>query len=813
LSSRLLPLFQRSSLAMAPSIVPELDESTIQRLNARIEDRLKNPQKKFGTKPNIKKSDTTGQRKAKEAPNNPTAFDNSRKRKRDVGKPEQPAGKSYQSQNSINNHGKNDVLLKEILELGGDKEDLDLIADIDSGSEEDVTTDGVSSVEKDPAFKTDLQKLMASLEFPTSLDDASDHSEANDDGELSEQESDEDSLEEVDNKEEANRAQNQGKQPEATVRVEASVIKAPIEILPAQVQPKSFSDSRFSCSPRPDWYNIPLPAIPESRSSVTQALPKPEIVSRLLAYGKTLLAEEGALYSKLHINSSPEHKFMSTVMASGTISDKISALTLIVQESPLHTIKAMDTLLALAKKHNRSVAINCLSALKDLLAQGTLLPADRKLRSFSNQSRLSVALSGLKSSWKEGDALPGSLQKIHLVVWAFEDWLKGYYFDILKIIEFWCKDEIEYTKTRALSFVAELLSEKPEQEANLLRILVNKLGDPEKKVSSKASYLLLQLQIQHPRMKPVVISSVSQELLRFNATSHTHYYALITLNQTILSDKENDVAEQLLKLYFEFFTTLLKLSEAAKPEEDETAKKSLWRGQKLKDDKKKVVPKESGSAAVTEEMRDKLISAVLTGINRAFPFSKMDDATFETHIDSLFKIAHAANVNTRIQALMLIYQVYTSKGFVPDRFYRTLYESLLDQRLTTSSKQTMFLNLLYKALHNDVNRNRVAGFVKRLMQILNLHQPSFACGILYLVKELTVSLPSLRSLLLEPEDKDGMDSEPTTTGDNKSDTNNPPRSNKYDGTKRDPEYSRAEKSCLWEIVRLLFIFYFEETNY
>jgi hypothetical protein len=46
-----------------------------------------------------------------------------------------------------------------------------------------------------------------------------------------------------------------------------------------------------------------------------------------------------------------------------------------------------------------------------------------------------------------------------------------------------------------------LLKSKPEQERRLLSALVNKLGDPERKVASNASYLLSSLLTVHPNMK------------------------------------------------------------------------------------------------------------------------------------------------------------------------------------------------------------------------------------------------------------------------------------------------------------------------
>jgi ribosome biogenesis protein MAK21 len=56
----------------------------------------------------------------------------------------------------------------------------------------------------------------------------------------------------------------------------------------------------------------------------------------------------------------------------------------------------------------------------------------------------------------------------------------------------------------------DLLARKPEGEARLLAGLVNKLGDPSRKLASKAAYLLSQLLGEHPVMKPVVVREVSR---------------------------------------------------------------------------------------------------------------------------------------------------------------------------------------------------------------------------------------------------------------------------------------------------------------
>jgi hypothetical protein len=103
-------------------------------------------------------------------------------------------------------------------------------------------------------------------------------------------------------------------------------------------------------------------------------------------------------------------------------------------------------------------------------------------------------------------------------------------------------------------------------------------------------------------------------------------------------------------------------------------------------------------------------------------------------MDTLFRITHSSNFNTSIQALMVIEQLATSKHIEVDRFYRTLYESLLDPRLVNSSKHALYLNLLFRALRSDLSVKRVKAFTKRMLQIVTLHQPPFICGVFYLLK-------------------------------------------------------------------------------
>jgi ribosome biogenesis protein MAK21 len=533
----------------------------------------------------------------------------------------------------------------------------------------------------------------------------------------------------------------------------------------------------------------------------------------------SLLQKENKMYAEIQATSSSSHKFYSTVMASGTLNDKISAFTLAVQESPLHNTNALESLVGLARKRSRAQAVEVLRSLKDLFAQGTLLPSGRKLKAFVNQPTLLMALQISGGRWAEKDPLPGGLEPSHLILWAFEDFVKEQYFEILKILELWCNDEIEFSRSKALSYVYELLKDKPEQEANLLRLLVNKLGDPGRKIASRASYLLLQLEQAHPSMKATIITAIEEILFRPGQSLHAKYYAVISLNQTILSSKEDKVALQLLGIYFSLFVALLKPAK-----NDQT--RSFSKDNKLKTSKKKHA-KDSNDKGIEndDQLREKLISAVLTGVNRAYPFTDTDSGRYislhtipspakprsslSKHVDTLYRITHSSNFNTSVQALMLIQQLTVAHTISADRFYRTLYESLLDPRLVTSSKQTLYLNLLYKSLKEDLNVRRVKAFVKRIIQILGLHQPSFISGMLFLVKELEKTFSNVYTLIEQPQEdesdeveafrdvpEDCLQDDMAQRAESKPDK----LSKSYDPRKRDPQHSNADRSCLWELV-------------
>ncbi|XP_067901411.1 CCAAT/enhancer-binding protein zeta [Heterodontus francisci] len=463
-----------------------------------------------------------------------------------------------------------------------------------------------------------------------------------------------------------------------------------------EFQPKTY----LLIKPGGKWYDVEY---------TNEHSSKPQDESFIAQYrnlAKQLYEHETNLYrNKKNIQKGANSTWMKTVVTTGTLVDRMAAMTLMVQDAPVHTLHFVEALVnQIKKKGSRRQCLMALSTLTELLVSD-LLPDNRKLRTFSQHpfKNLQELASGNKDA-----------QDKRLILWYFEHLLKHYFAEFVQALETLAHDTVQATKARALATVHEILCNKPEQEKALLVQLVNKLGDPQYKLATKASYLLETLLHKHPNMKMVVCCEVERLLYRPNISLKAQYYAICFLNQMVLSHEESDLAGKLIAVYFSFFHAYVKKT----------------------------------------ELDSKMLSALLSGVNRAFPYSKMDDEKIMEQMDTLFRVVHVVNFTTSVQALMLLFQVMDSQQAISNRYYVALYRKLLDPELAQYSKQAMFLNLLYKSLKSDVVLCRIKAFIKRILQAACGQTPAFICGALYLISEILKLKPGIRVLLQEHEESD-----------------------------------------------------------
>ncbi|MEW5300806.1 MAG: hypothetical protein WDW36_003711 [Sanguina aurantia] len=244
------------------------------------------------------------------------------------------------------------------------------------------------------------------------------------------------------------------------------------------------------------------------------------------------------------------------------------------------------------------------------------------------------------------------------------------------------------------------------------------------------------------------------------------YYCVVFLNQLALSHKEahggSALAKKLIDLYFTLFKMLVEgnIGRAAEVKKVQDAK---WAIEKKKFFKKRDQEMASGKKPkaakipkkpVAEEMDARIMSGLIAGVRRAFPYVSSEDVEplIDKHSGHLFRMAHTAPFSVAVQALMLMYQLMAARHSVSDRFYRALYAVLLTEGPTTSSKAPMFLALLFKAMKSDVSVRRVSAFAKRLLQACAEAPANFAAGGLFLLSEVLQAQPAMWAALTQPED-------------------------------------------------------------
>ncbi|KAF1376986.1 hypothetical protein PFLUV_G00217190 [Perca fluviatilis] len=507
------------------------------------------------------------------------------------------------------------------------------------------------------------------------------------------------------------------------------------------------------------WFDL------EYTAEGSSAPQDPSLVSRYKALAQQLFEADVALYkSKKNLQKGANSNWMKTVVSSGVLADRMAAMTVLIQDAPVHTLEHVESLVSMVKKRgSRRMGLMALDTLRELLLSD-LLPEHRKLRAFAEHpfDQLEEKASGNRDA-----------RDRRLVLWYFEHHLKHH------VAEF----------AAALDDVAH-------------DTVVNKLGDPEYKTAAKASYLLESLLHKHPNMKAVVCCEVERIMFRPNIAAKAQYYSVCFLSQVMLSHDEADLAAKLIAIYFSFFRACVK----------------------------------------KKDVESKMLSALLSGVNRAYPYASAGDEKVKEQLDTLFRVVHLVKFNTAVQALMLLFQVMDSQQSISDRYYVALYRKLLDTGLSSSSRQSMFLNLLYKSLKADIVLRRVKAFVKRLLQVSAEQGASFACGALFLVSEVMKAKPSLKILLQEDgegeeeefkdlaEEKDDDDDDeeerfvdadkleegvsletekakPTASWVHHQNLEGGKSSHRYDPLHRNPLFCGADHTTLWELQRLAVHFH------
>ncbi|CAH1791855.1 unnamed protein product, partial [Owenia fusiformis] len=690
--------------------------------------------------------------------------------------------------------------LKNVTDLGGNKLDYQLCENIDDDTEVyDNTTD---AFETEPIHRSEIAELINELGLAKYRPEKDEIPEKKEKIKLAERPLTDEERQQDQEEQDKKHAESLGKKKKETKNkfkkkaaehvdaddesiqhdeVSSTTHTHGLVLAGAKVYSDRHIPRKYTLVKQGDWLENLNPSDPKSFPKLPVY-----VVTELEKFAVRLLAEEVNLYSKgKEKEKRSDTRWMKTVASSGTLTDKLAALTVLFQDSPVHNLASLDKLISMVNMKGKRECLLAVDTLKEVFIND-LLPEDRKLHTF-DQHPLSL-LEDLSSGNRDS-------RDRRLLMWYFEAQLKDKYSTFVHALESISHDTISATKKKAIGTMFELLSSNPEQEKILLSMLVNKLGDPDRKLASQAAHFLTKLVAKHPNMTFVVVLDVERLLYRPNISVKAQYYAICFLNQLILSEDDKELAARLIKVYFSFFKYFVKKG----------------------------------------EVDGKMLSSLLTGVNRAYPYAKGGKLNIDEELNTLYKVVHIVNFNTSIQALMLLYQVMDSNEAISDRYYTALYRKLIDPGLKNSSKQPMFLNLLYKSLKKDISEKRLVAFIKRLLQVCAIQTPSFICGALLLLSEVLTSKKGIVSVEQVGEESDeeehfhdapddtkyNSDSDDDVKPDIKPDitggvSQHTPswvhRNNyaggvkkvieHYDPYHRNPLYSLADRECIWELEKL-----------
>lgn len=140
-------------------------------------------------------------------------------------------------------------------------------------------------------------------------------------------------------------------------------------------------NSKVVFEPTPLWHAAIPPLAPQK--STLPAITPDQLSSLTKKANDLHNADIRAFQSSSSSNSSSsETNFLTKIIQSGTLSDRLSALTLLVQSSPVHNVKALETLKGMAErgkgKGGREESLKALRCIVDWWVGGGA--PDRKLK-------------------------------------------------------------------------------------------------------------------------------------------------------------------------------------------------------------------------------------------------------------------------------------------------------------------------------------------------------------------------------------------------------------------------------------------------
>ncbi len=512
-------------------------------------------------------------------------------------------------------------------------------------------------------------------------------------------------------------------------------------------------------------------------------------------------------------------KMHSKIQRQGTFADRVMARIHTFMDNPIPNVQLLDELVTMMQDGTRHHQHDLMTQMVEVFEE--VLPSDRVLLPF-----------------EEREFKP-TVTDVELARALYEAELKPVYLRYLKCVEQMTYDTITKRRVDAMRTLQGLMVSKPEQDATILAILVNKIGDTEKKVASEAVHLLARLLGTHTAMCVDVAAAVDG-FIHGSITMHSLRYALSFLSQMVLTRKL-PIADQLVASYLHVFVTQLKLRElghysaaaiqaAQTAQEGKTNGKKGKKGDKAKDDEKDntpIKPVHTPGLTSSDDLAydPTVVTTVLKGLARAAPFitdKKAALARFEPHTTELFAMARTSPLPTALSCLTFLLELTTPETPAHQHVCVLLYHLLRSPELRTSSHGQELVRLVGRAAATDKDGERGLALLRRALQAFAVESPALACGVMMTMPHTMRRNKTVRTWVkagrAAPEEADGIigtiegddgltlniqateTAPPTTEDENKGDEKTEkPKITVYDPTHPNPRMAGAAVGMAWEL--------------
>uniref|UniRef100_A0A182MRX5 CCAAT-binding factor domain-containing protein n=1 Tax=Anopheles culicifacies TaxID=139723 RepID=A0A182MRX5_9DIPT len=395
-------------------------------------------------------------------------------------------------------------------------------------------------------------------------------------------------------------------------------------------------------------------------------------------------------------------KWLQSALEKGTMRDRANAGALLVQTNPLCHLQALDTLVGMVKSSNKGF-LDVIEVLTELMLK-SLMPSHRKLITLPMRG------SDWKHLQKQTNLEKSERDKIY-AHWYFEDQLREHYFSFVSNLTTILHTGQEDGKLKTIGHAAKLFANVPEMERLMLTALVNKLGDPSRKVASKVLYHLQQIVRQHTLMSFIVTCEVEKLLFRNNLALSAQHFALSYL-ASIASFGDFATCQKMVNICFSFFKILT----------------------------------EKG------EINSRTMQSILTCLRKAIKSVKRNVDLAEVVdpklLNVIYRMIHLADISIGCQGLSLLLEITERKGREQNRFYNALYRKMLDPQLASVGPRisNIFFYILHRAMQTDPLPHRAQAFVKRLLQVAFYFPAARLCGALIVISKV---LRKRKTLLMD----------------------------------------------------------------